>query len=100
MAFSLGKVNSGTLSLQFMKAEIFLRKHDQKIHLFCSFKSNHCLFHIVKKKKKKKEKLTYVSEPDEGVLTAPPTFPLDAWVHFLSQILLQLCSGAFSSRFS
>lgn len=30
MAFSLGKVNSGTLSLQFMKAEIFLRKHDKK----------------------------------------------------------------------
>lgn len=30
MAFSLGKVNSGTLSLQFMKVEIFLRKHDKK----------------------------------------------------------------------
>lgn len=79
-----------------MKAEIFRRKHDQKIHLFCSFKSNHFLFRIVKKK----EKLTYVSEPDEGVLTAPPTLPprrMDdaAWVHFLSHLYSSYVLGLF-----
>lgn len=75
MTFSLGKVNSGTLRLQFLKAEIFLRRHEKKIY-FVPSKVITAYFVWLKKKKK----LTCVSEGDEGILIAPPTLPPNAWV--------------------